>query len=95
MSTTKKIRTVPIIKNTRSVASGHSAAIGLIAAVSHPTHKILKIFEPIIFQIAISVCFLSAAITDVASSGTDVPIATILAPISTVETLKSVASCTE
>lgn len=48
-------------------------------------------FEPMIFHNAISVCFFVAAITEVASSGIDVQTATILAQISTVETLNMVA----
>lgn len=65
-----------------------STTIGLINQMIPIIQKILKIFDQIIFQMAMSVCFLRAAITEVTSSGTDVPIATILAQISTVETLK-------
>ena len=43
--------------------------------------KTLKIFDPTIFPTAISGCFLRAAATDVASSGSDVPAATIVRPI--------------
>jgi hypothetical protein len=49
-----------------------------------PIHKILKILEPMIFPIARSAWRFIAAITDVTNSGTEVQIATILAPISTV-----------
>ncbi len=41
----------------------------------------LKIFDPIIFPIAISLFFLNAATTDVTNSGNDVPAATIVRPI--------------
>lgn len=43
--------------------------------------KILKIFDPTIFHTAISLCHFRAAMTDVANSGKDVPIATIVKPI--------------
>ncbi len=62
-------------------------AIGCIVAVSHHIQSMLNTFDQIMFHNAMSVCFFSAAITDVTSSGTDVPIATMLAQISTVETL--------
>ena len=39
--------------------------------------KILNKLDPNIFPIAISVCFLNAAIIDVANSGKEVPIAII------------------
>jgi hypothetical protein len=41
----------------------------------------LKIFDPTTAQTAISVCFLSAAITLTANSGNEVPIATIVTQI--------------
>lgn len=54
---------------------------GWIVAVIHNTRKILKMFDQIIFPIARSGFFLRLATTDVASSGSDVPIATAVSPI--------------
>lgn len=54
---------------------------GLITLHNHAIRKTLKIFDQMMFPIAISVCLFLAAMTEVTSSGTDVPIATILAPI--------------
>ena len=51
--------------------------IGLIIAVIPKTDAILNILEPIIFHKEIAFSLLSAAIIDVANSGTLVPIATI------------------
>lgn len=76
----------------KSVKIALSTGIGRIRAVAHTTHSRLKIFDQIIFPTAISVSFLIAAITDVASSGIEVHTATILAPIRTVETSKVRAS---
>ncbi len=43
--------------------------------------RIFRIFEPMIFPIVILVRFFSAATSEVASSGTDVPTATIVSAI--------------
>lgn len=56
-------------------------AIGLMDADNPKTHKMLKIFEPIIFPIDISISFFIAAATDAANSGRLVPSATIVNPI--------------
>jgi hypothetical protein len=52
-----------------------------IEPVNPRTNSILKILLHTIFPIAISDCFLSEAITEVTSSGADVPKATIVRPI--------------
>jgi len=44
--------------------------------------NMLKTFEPTIFPTAISAFFLYAAAADVANSGSEVPIATTVKPIS-------------
>jgi len=54
---------------------------GLIVAVIPKIRKTFSILEPITFPIAISEFFLYAATTDVANSGNEVPIATIVKPI--------------
>mgnify|MGYP007005792080 CR=1 FL=1 len=56
-------------------------AIGVIAAVSPVTNKMLNILLPTMFPIAMPVFPLRAAVTDVTSSGSDVPKATIVRPI--------------
>ena len=55
---------------------------GLIADAIPRTIKILNIFDPTAFPTAISTSFLRAATTDVTSSGSDVPIETIVSPTS-------------
>jgi len=57
--------------------------------------KILKIFEPITFPIAISLFFLKAATSDVTSSGREVPIETMVRPISFSLTPRKVAIATD
>lgn len=54
---------------------------GCIIAENPIMIRILRIFEPIIFPMVILVRFLNAATRDVASSGTDVPIAITVKPI--------------
>jgi hypothetical protein len=54
---------------------------GLIRELTPSTKRILKIFDPITLPTAISTFFLYAATTDVASSGSYVPTATIVSPI--------------
>jgi len=58
------------------------------------TPSILKILDPIKFPTEISVSFLRAAIIDVISSGTLVPKATIVTPITCSLTPKFEAICT-
>jgi len=53
--------------------------------------RILKIFDQIIFQRARSVFFLYAAMIEVASSGSEVPIAIIVSPITLSESPKYLA----
>jgi hypothetical protein len=53
---------------------------GFIKELTANTQSRLKIFEPITFPMAISIFFFLAAITDVTSSGIEVPIATIVNP---------------
>jgi len=57
------------------------------------TRRVLNIFEPTMFPIAMSACFLYAAIPEAASSGSDVPIATIVSPIIDSESPKISAMC--
>ena len=57
-------------------------------------HSMLNIFDPIKFPIEISVSFLKAAIEEVANSGTLVPNAIIVAPITLSETSKYFAIST-
>ena len=52
-----------------------------MSAVVPITNKILKILLPTIFPMAIPAFPLLAAVTDVTSSGRDVPSATIVSPI--------------
>lgn len=56
--------------------------------------KILKIFEPTILPTAISFCPFRAATIDVISSGIDVPMATIVRPITRSETPNNCAILT-
>ena len=60
--------------------------IGLIIELRPKIQKILKMFEPITLPTAMSVFFLKAATAEVASSGREVPIATIVRPIKDWET---------
>ena len=53
--------------------------------------RILKIFDPMIFPRARSVFFLYAAMIEVASSGSEVPIAIIVSPITLSESPKYLA----
>ena len=68
--------------------------IGAIRELTDRMRNILKIFEPIMFPIAIPVFFFNAATTDVNNSGNDVPIAIIVRPIIFSLTPSCVASCT-
>jgi len=59
-----------------------SNVTGLINAVIHNTKNTLNIFDHMIFPTAILALDLVTATTDVTSSGSDVPIASIVTPIS-------------
>ena len=54
---------------------------GAIREVIPNTERILNIFDPTIFPTEIALSFLNAAMAEVASSGSDVPKATTLIPI--------------
>ena len=56
--------------------------IGLIADAIPSTISMLNTFEPIALPSAISTSFFLAATIEVTSSGSDVPIETIVSPIS-------------
>ena len=58
-----------------------SKGTGVISALDPTTNKILKIFDPMMFPIAISALPFLAAVTEVTSSGKDVPKATMVSPI--------------
>lgn len=58
-----------------------SKGTGVMSALDPTTNRILKIFDPMIFPIAISALPFLAAVTEVTSSGKDVPKATIVSPI--------------
>lgn len=77
----------PIIVNTSTITA-LSTSIGVIREVIQRIRKILKIFDPTTFQIAISLFFLRLASAEVISSGRLVPIATIVRPINVSETPK-------
>ena len=77
-----KAKIVAIIVNILSKINLLSIAIGFINAGIAITNYILNILDPIILPRAISPSFLHEAIIDVISSGRDVPIATIVNPIS-------------
>ena len=58
-----------------------SKGTGVISALDPTTNKILKIFDPMMFPITISALPFLAAVTEVTSSGNEVPKATIVRPI--------------
>ena len=58
-----------------------SKGTGVINALDPTTNRILKIFDPMMFPIAISALPFLAAVTEVTSSGNEVPKATIVRPI--------------
>jgi len=55
--------------------------IGVTVAVVPRIRNMLKMFDPTMFPTAISGSFLRAAATEVASSGSDVPAATMVSPM--------------
>jgi hypothetical protein len=60
---------------------------GRKSAVNPKIQKILKMFDPTIFHTARSACPRFAAIIEVASSGREVPMATIVRPMNASESL--------
>lgn len=58
-----------------------SKGTGVISALAPTTNRILKILDPMMFPIAMSALPFFAAVTEVTSSGKDVPKATIVSPI--------------
>ena len=58
-----------------------SKGTGVISALEPTTNKILKILDPMMFPIAISALPFLAAVTEVTSSGNEVPKAAIVRPI--------------
>ena len=69
------------ITNRTSLPTECSNNIGCIVALTPNTKKILKIFDPTMFPMAISGLRFRMATTEVASSGRDVPMATMVRPI--------------
>ena len=58
-----------------------SKGTGVISALEPTTNRILKILDPMMFPIAMSALPFLAAVTEVTSSGKEVPKATIVNPI--------------
>ena len=75
----------------RSILVPCSQGIGVMMLLTPRIKRILKIFDQIIFQRARSVFFLYAAMIEVASSGSEVPIAIIVSPITLSESPKYLA----
>ena len=78
-----------------SIIFSIETATGVITAAMPRIARILKVFEPIAFPTAISSSFLRAAAIEVASSGSEVPQATIVSPISVSVTPNDLAIVTE
>ena len=70
-------KSATIVSNLKACANG----TGIISPESPTINKILKILLPTMLPIAISEFFFNAAETDVKSSGSEVPSATIVSPI--------------
>ena len=87
-----KRNSVPTNKITMSILKFWLKEIGLIKELTDTMNRILKIFEPTTFPIAISLFFLVAATMDVTNSGKEVPAAIIVKPIIFSLTPKFVAS---
>ena len=64
-----------------SITNAGRKAIGVIAAVSPTTNRMLKILLPTMFPMASPVLPLRAAVRDVTSSGREVPKATMVSAI--------------
>tara|TARA_B100001765_G_C19292706_1_gene245101 strand:+ start:257 stop:595 length:339 start_codon:yes stop_codon:yes gene_type:complete len=77
-----------IITGISNVRIPEEISIGLIIETRPKTDKILNKFDPIILPIEIALSRRNAATTDVASSGNEVPNATIDMPITISSTLK-------
>ena len=75
----------------RSILVPLSQGIGVMILLTPRIKRILKIFDQIIFPRARSVFFLYAAMIEVASSGSEVPIAIIVSPITLSESPKYLA----
>lgn len=75
----------------RSILVPLSQGIGVMILLTPRIKRILKIFDPMIFPRARSVFFLYAAMIEVASSGSEVPIAIIVSPITLSESPKYLA----
>ena len=71
-----------IIGRSRLNTSGSIALIGAMTAASPTTVSVLKMFEPMIFPTAKSFSPRRAAAIELASSGSEVPTATMVSPIS-------------
>lgn len=81
MNIARNNRTVAAILMYMSVFIDGLKCSGAITEVVPRTKSVLKMFDPTMFPIAMSECFLYAAIPVAASSGSDVPSATIVSPI--------------
>ncbi len=79
------------ISNRRAVLD---IIIGVIIALSPSIKKILAIFDPVTFAIAISVLPCRLAVTETMSSGRLVPIATMVRPMIACEILNRLAMLT-
>jgi lipoprotein-anchoring transpeptidase ErfK/SrfK len=77
-----KMRTVEANMNKMSIPIPSAELIGCISTEIPNTNSTLKILLPIMFQMAISDCFLRAATMEVTNSGNEVPTATTVIPIS-------------
>ncbi|MGB2110499.1 MAG: hypothetical protein ACPHY8_00795 [Patescibacteria group bacterium] len=81
MKANKNTKRLATIFTDKSIFIPAYAGRGEINPVAHRIHNVLKIFEPTTEPTAISVCFFSAATTQTANSGREVPIATIVTQI--------------
>jgi len=78
----KRIRAIREAKAIKvSILNASENGTGIIKLESPTTKRMLNKLLPIIFPIAMSQFFLKAAITEVKSSGKDVPKATIVKPM--------------
>lgn len=71
-----------------SINEAEATTTGVIKAETPSTKKILKILEPTTLPIAISTFFFLTATIDVANSGSEVPIETMVSPITRSESPK-------
>ena len=86
--TKTEINKKTVVKTRKIISKTFCPLIGtsLIIRVEPKTKSILKMLEPTTFPIAISLFFLTAAVTLVANSGRLVPTATMVSPIKASET---------